>query len=273
MEKVAVLLPVYHKDKVEYIQLAVDSMLNQTYSDIKVFIGIDGPVGDEIKTCLCQYEKNERVHLIWFPENRGLACVLNALLTISFEEGYEYLARMDADDISFLDRIDKQMSFLKQNPEIDVVGGFSVGIDEDGKPRNVITTHPATPEECRKTYAYANPLGHSAVLFRKRFFEKAGLYRPEYRTNQDTLLWFDGLSNDVKMANLQEPILYFRTTSEMLKNRRGGFEKAKKQYVDRLMINRELNYGFKANVYAFCLFIMMISPTFVRKIAYDIFKK
>lgn len=273
MNKIAVLLPVYKKDTVDYLSKAVESILYQTYKEFHLYIGVDGPVGEDIKASLIILDRQERVSVVWFPANRGLACVLNDLLELSFKEGFEFIARMDADDISVLNRFEMQMKFLSEHPDIDVVGGFASGIDEKGDLRNVITKHPETPEECRRIFAYTNPLGHPAVLFRKRFFDKAGLYRPEYRTNQDTLLWYDGLRNDVKMGNVQDVVIYFRTTSDMLKNRRGGLKKAKKQYKDRLMINKGLGYGFKANIYAFGVFVMMISPYFIRKIAYDILKR
>ncbi len=270
---IAVILPVYKKDRQEYLKLAVESILNQTYKDIHLYIGVDGPVGDDLSVYLDDIDEESRITIVWFKTNRGLACVLNDLLDMCFKENYDFIARMDADDISVLSRFEMQMEFLTKHSDVDVVGGFASGIDENGKLRNVITKHPETPEECRRVFAYTNPLGHPAVLFRKSFFDKAGLYRPEYRTNQDTLLWYDGLKKDVKMGNVQDVVIYFRTTSDMLKNRRGGFLKAKKQFKDRLMINKGLGYGFKANIYAFGIFIMMISPYFIRKIAYDILKR
>ena len=273
MNNIAVLLPVYKKDKVDYLSKSVESILYQTYKDFHLYIGVDGPVGADLGDSLKLLERQDKISVMWYPENRGLASVLNDLLTDCFKEGYEYIARMDADDISVLDRFEKQMHFLEQHPDVDVVGGFASGIDENGKLRNVITRHPENPEECRKIFAYTNPLGHPAVLFRKRFFDKAGLYRPEYRTNQDTLLWYDGLRNGVQMGNVQDVVIYFRTTSDMLKNRRGGFKKAKKQLTDRRMINHGLGYGIKANIYAYGIFLMMISPYFVRKLAYDILKR
>lgn len=64
-----------------------------------------------------------KVSVIWFHENRGLACTLNDMLDKCFKEGYEYVARMDADDISLTNRLEKQMDFLHSHPDIDVVGG------------------------------------------------------------------------------------------------------------------------------------------------------
>lgn len=272
--KISVILPVYQKDKVEYIHLSVNSILEQSFGKIKLFIGVDGPVGDDIRQCLIEYGRDERVKVVWFEENRGLACVLNDLLELSFKEGFEFIARMDADDISLPDRFKKQMEFLQRHFEIDVVGGWSLVIDENGTFQGRTCKHPETPDECRKVFAYINPLGHPAVLFRKRFFDKAGcLYRSDHRVNQDTLLWFDGLKKDVKMGNVQEPVIYFRSTNDMYKNRRGGFKKAKKQFFDRLMINRGLKYSFWADIYAFGVFILMISPTFIRKKAYQLMNR
>lgn len=268
-DTIAVILPVYKKDKVEYILLAVDSILNQTYPNVKVFIGVDGPVGQEIKECLGKYDKNQRVNIVWFKENRGLACVLNDLLEICFKEGYEYIARMDADDISLPDRFAKQMSWLAQNPDADVVGGGNYRIDENGeKISGNLISFPLTHEECVKQFAKRNPLGHPAVLFRKRYFDKAGLYRPDHRINQDTLLWYDGLMKGVVMGNVPDAVLYFRVSSDMLNSRRGGWKKAKKQLSDRLMINRGLHYGIKSDIYAIGVFCYMIAPTFIRKIAF-----
>ena len=135
MKKIAVILPVYKNDKVQYIKLSFDSILNQTYKDIHLFIGVDGPVGKDLEECLKMYEQDERVTVEWFKENRGLAIVLNDLLDICFKEGYEYIARMDADDISMPERFEKQMAYLQQHPEIDGVGGAMEGIDENSESR------------------------------------------------------------------------------------------------------------------------------------------
>lgn len=90
MNKVAVILPVYKNDKVPYIKLSFDSILNQTYGNIHLYVGVDGPVGEDLKACLQEYEKDERISVEWFKENRGLAIVLNDLLDICFKAGYEF---------------------------------------------------------------------------------------------------------------------------------------------------------------------------------------
>lgn len=274
MDKIACILPVYRKDKVEYIHFAVDSILGQTYQSLKVYIGVDGPVSETIKDCLESYRKNDRVQIVWFEENRGLACVLNDLLDLCFKEGYELIARMDADDISMTDRLEKQLTYLESHPEIDVVGGSIEEIDENGNSRNKTIVYPEMPEACRAFFSRRNPHAHPAVLFRKSFFDKLNgkKYRPEYRQNQDTMLWYDGMMAGTQHANIPDVVLQFRMTDTMFKKRRNGWAFAKKQFKDRLMINRGLGYGWKADVYGFAMFCMLVSPAWVKKIAYRVFR-
>lgn len=274
MKEIAVILPVYKKDKVEYLNKAIENILYQSYRDIHLFVGVDGPVGDDLRDYLEMQERQCRVSIEWFPENRGLACVLNDLLDICFKDGYEYIARMDADDISMPDRIEKQIAYLETHPEIDVVGGAIEEIDENGNSRNKTIIYPETPEACRAFFAKRNPHAHPAVLFRKSFFNKLNgkKYRPEYRQNQDTMLWFDGMMVGTQHANISDVVLKFRMTDSLFKKRRNGWAFAKKQFTDRLMINRGLHYGFMADVYGFAMFCLLVSPVWVKKIAYRVLR-
>lgn len=272
--KVAVILPVYKKDRMEYLSKATESILYQTYRNIHLYIGVDGPVGEELREGLNILDRQERVNIIWFPENRGLACVLNDLLEVCFKEGYEYIARMDADDISLKDRLEKQMKYMKQHPETDVVGGAIDEIDENGNSRQKTIIYPEGSAECRQFFSKRNPHAHPAVLFRKSFFDKLNgkKYRPEYRQNQDTMLWYDGMMAGTRHANIPDVVLKFRMTNAMFKKRRNGWAFAKKQFTDRLMINKGLGYGRMADIYGFAMFCLLVSPVWIKKIAYRILR-
>ena len=274
VKKVAVLLPVYKKDKVDYLSKAIVSITMQSHKDFHIYIGVDGPVDDDIDAYLVQIVDLNNVTLVRFEENRGLACVLNDLLDICFKEGYEYIARMDADDISLSDRFEKQLTYLEKHPNIDVVGGAICEIDERGNSRNKTIIYPEGPAACRAFFSKRNPHAHPAVLFRKSFFDKleGKKYRPEYRQNQDTMLWYDGMMAGTQHANIPDIVLQFRMTDAMFKKRRNGWAFAKKQFADRLMINRGLGYGWKADVYGFAMFCLLVSPVWIKKIAYKVFR-
>ncbi|WP_294606251.1 glycosyltransferase [uncultured Bacteroides sp.] len=267
---IAVLLSVYKNDKAEFLQLSVDSILNQSYKNITLYIGVDGSIGEKLYKCLEQYEQQKRVNIVYFPENRGLAVVLNDLLALCKEENIEYIARMDADDISLPSRFANQMNYLLLHPEVDIVGGCIEEINEQSERNGKVVTYPLTHQECFKFFRYRDPLAHPAVMFRKSFFDKAKGYRNEYRKNQDTMLWFDGFMNGCIFANLDETVLLFRVTDDFYKNRRNGFKRAKKMLTDRFMINKALHYDWSAYLFSFLMFIMTLTPPFLKKFLYRI---
>lgn len=274
IQPVAVILPVYRKDNPLYVRLAIDSIKNQKYRNLKLYIGVDGPIEVDLKNVVDEITASDRrIETIYFEDNRGLAIVLNDLMKLTFENRYEYIARMDADDISLPDRFEKQIKFLESNPQIDVVGGAISEIDENGNSRNKVIVYPESPKECRSFFAKRNPHAHPAVMFRKSFFEKVGhAYRPEYRQNQDTMLWLDGFANGTNNANIPDVVLKFRMTDSLFKKRRNGWKFAKKQFKDRLHINKVLGYGLSADVFGFAMFILQLSPSWIRKAAYKIFR-
>lgn len=101
----AVLLPIYKNDSLEYFKLSLNSVFSQTFHNYKIFVGVDGEVPYATKTYLQEMDKRGDVEVCWFPKNRGLACVLNDLIAIAHVQGFDYLARMDADDVMLSSRL------------------------------------------------------------------------------------------------------------------------------------------------------------------------
>jgi glycosyltransferase involved in cell wall biosynthesis len=270
MKKIGVLLPVYKNDREDFLHKAVESIIMQTYSGYRLFIGVDGPVNDSVRDYLKMLDVQLRIRVVWFEENRGLACVLNDLIKVAKEDGCDYYARMDADDISVSNRFDLQLKYLEDHPDVDVVGGAINEIDSNEKSLGKKVVYPLTHEECRKFFRYRDPLAHPAVMFRPSFFEKVPYgYRAEYRKNQDTMLWYDGFLNGCVFANLPDVVLNFRVIDDFY-NRRNGWKRAKQMLRDRLKMNKALDYDVSANLFAFAMFCMTISPACVKKILYGI---
>ena len=212
MKVVAILLPVYHGDRVEYFEKSIGSLLNQTYSELKIVVCQDGKLGRELQASIRKYQQQypDRVALICNEINRGLPFVLNDGIRYCRAHKIHYIARMDADDISLPNRISQQLDFLLANKSVDVVGGAIEEIDELGSRRNKLVKYPSTHEKCYKFFQKRDPLAHPTVLFRISFFDKAGMYSEGHVKNQDTYLWYKGFLHGCQFANLSETVLLFR---------------------------------------------------------------
>ena len=270
--KIAVLMSVYKNDKASYLKKSMMSILSQSFRDYKYFISIDGPIGIELRKVL-ESISDSRIEIIESKDNKGLATILNGLLDKCKKEGYEFIARMDADDISVFDRFEKQITFLQMHPNVDMVGGAINEIDEDGNNRGKITRYPCEPDLCRKFFAKRNPVAHPTVMFRRSFFEKVGWkYPTDFVRNEDTRLWHEGYKHGCVIANLPDVLLNFRITDNMFKHRRNGREFAKSQLELRKLIAKDLGYGNMAYIYAYAMYLLMICPSWILKFAYKILR-
>lgn len=266
-----ILMSVYKNDNPEHLKLSVESILNQTYQDFLLFVGVDGSISDGLSEILHGYEDDARVKVFWFNENRGLTAVLNNLLEDGKKMQPAYFARMDADDISKTDRLEKQVKYLESHPGLDVIGGAIEEMEYDGKLNGKVINYPLTNDECFRFFATRNPLAHPAVMFRARFFDKVTSYNASYKKNQDTELWYRAFKAGCKFGNLKDVVLTFRVSKDMYK-RRGGAKFAKEVLDLRKEINRGLGYGIKATLFGYAYYIMAISPGWVKRIAYTVFR-
>lgn len=271
-KKLSVIMSLYNSDELEFVKLAVESILGQTYKDFDFYIQYDGPIRSDVDEYFSSLT-DERIKIRKRAENKGLAQSLNDLLALVMPHDYEYIARMDADDISLPERFTKQVEFLRAHLEVDMLGGAINEIDEDGANRGKVTKYPCGAEECRAFFAKRNPVAHPTVMFRRSFFEKTGWgYPTDFVRNEDTRLWHEGYKHGCVIANLPDVLLHFRMTDAMFTQRRNGKAFAKSQLELRKMINRDLQFGFMANVYAYAMYMLMISPAWLLKLAYRVLR-
>ncbi len=174
--KVSVIMSVYNGER--YLKEAIGSILNQTFKDFEFIIVDDGSIdrtSEILKECA---EKDERIRIITNSENIGLTKSLNK--AIKFAKG-EYIARMDADDISLPERLKKQVDFLTNYPNFGLVGCNAIVIDEKGNfVKNVILS-----EELNSALKKRNRLVHGSVMFRRAVIEKTGGYNEQIFYAQD----------------------------------------------------------------------------------------
>jgi glycosyltransferase involved in cell wall biosynthesis len=265
--RLAVIMSIYKNDRLSYVKESVESILNQTYSKFDFYIIYDGHIADDIDAYITSIKDN-RIQITRRTENLGLAQSLNDLLKIVLPRGYEYIARMDADDISIQDRFAKQVAFLSTNPAIDCVGTCAIEITSNGD-EYFRKQMPETNEQCLKLFKKRDCLIHPTVMFRRVYFDKAGLYPIDTYFGEDTIMWAQGFKAGLKFANIQDYVFKFRIDDDFF-NRRRGWKHAISILSLRRRVNKMLNFGFIAYVYAFLYALVKMMPTQILNIIYKI---
>lgn len=196
--KITVLMPVYNCEL--YIKEALDSILNQTFSDFE-FIIIDDASTDSTVSLIRSYN-DARIYLVEKSLNTGLTNSLNHGLSIA--KG-EYIARMDGDDISLPERFARQVAFLDKNPEVIVCGSNFRFIGTQN-----VTVLPQENEKIKLRLLKGNCIAHPSVMMRKQVLEEFKVvYNIEKEPAEDFDLWVRLLAIG-KLHNLQEVLLNYR---------------------------------------------------------------
>jgi len=197
--KISVVMSVYNAEK--YLHEAIESILNQTFTDFEFIIINDGSTDRSLE--IIESFKDERIVLI-NQSNTGLAKALNIGIDKSKSN---FIARIDADDIAFHDRLKEQYKLFKENPEYVIIGCNAKTIDIGG---NYIynTSLPINDYECKKKLP-ETPFIHPSVMFRKDVFYKAGQYPERMLTGQDYVL-INRMAKYGKFYNIKEPLMKYR---------------------------------------------------------------
>jgi glycosyltransferase involved in cell wall biosynthesis len=182
--KVTVLMSVYNGEK--YLRQAVDSILNQTFTDFE-FIMVDDGSTDATKAILDSYT-DPRIVRLTNETNIGLTASLNRGLKIARGT---YIARMDADDISLPERLRRQVQFLDSHPDIGVLGTKFEVIDDLGRPhpRSAADSWPTQPGMVSWLLFFRCSIAHPTVMVRRAVYERLNGYNPEFLQAQDYELW------------------------------------------------------------------------------------
>lgn len=200
MNEITVLMPVYNGEK--YLKEAMDSILTQTLKKFEFLIIDDGSTDSSVD--IINSYKDDRIRLISIS-NSGVAKALNYGLKMA---SGKYIARMDADDISYSDRLKIQYDFMKQNPDYLVIGSNINYITESGDFLFHFTQIPHSHEEILETCKIQCPFSHSVVFMQKDAVMECGGY-PEVYNFEDHLLWIKLLEKG-KMCNLDMTLSNYR---------------------------------------------------------------
>lgn len=201
---VSVIITAYNAEK--FIREAVDSILDQTYSNWELILINDfssdrtGAIFTEIK------KRDSRVKIITNPANLGRAISRNRGLDLA--QG-EYIAILDADDVSVGNRLEKQVTFLEKNASVFLVGTGAIKINEEGK---VIGYHnPICSDfKVKKLLSKRNCIYHSSVMFRKTSVR----YREKFPFSQDYDFYLQLLAENKNLTNIPEKLLKYRIVEQ-----------------------------------------------------------
>src|SRR5690606_30610444 len=220
MIEFSVLMSVYKKDNPIWLKEALDSMVNQTLLPSEILIVQDGPITEELSNILTEYQtKYTIIRTHAFETNRGLGLTLRDGLLLT---KYDYVARMDSDDVSVLNRFERQVAYFKANPKVDVVGSSIIEFEDDPYTSTILRKLPETHEEVFEFSKKRCPVGHSSVMFKKSAVLRAGNYRDFYLV-EDYDLWVRMLNSGAIFYNFPDCITYMRVNKDFYR-RRGGIK-------------------------------------------------
>lgn len=241
LPKVTILLPVYNAEK--YVSQAIDSILKQTFEDFELLIINDGST-DESEEIIFSF-KDPRIRYLKNTQNRKLVDTLNK--GIESARG-EYIARMDADDISLPARLQKQVSFLDNNPLVGVCGTWYQNF---GVRNNVVKT--PVDDTSIKTFLFFNsPFCHPTVVFRKELLLRHNLKYDNILYAEDYMLWVK-LSRLTEMANMPEVLLLYREHEKNISSTNRPNQVRNANVIRSVYLEQEFGNKFSKSVYSeFC---------------------
>lgn len=217
----SVLISVYKKEKVEYLKEALQSIINQTLKPTEIVIVKDGLLTKELDKCIENFQREypKLFKILAFKENRGLGLALRDGVKSC---KYEYIARMDSDDISKPNRFEKQFSYIQKHPETALLGTWITEFSKDEKKPDTITQLPCNHLEIIKFAKRRNPFRHMTVIYKKQAVIDSGNYRA-FLWFEDYDLWIRMLQKGYITTNIPEYLVNVRADKDMFA-RRGGWQ-------------------------------------------------
>lgn len=238
MKNYSVLMSVYKNDNPQFLKESIESIINQTITTNDFVIVKDGKLTSQLDYIIQEYVNiyPEVFNIVELEENVGLGKALS--IGIDYCQN-ELVARMDADDFSIKNRIEKELEYLEKHIDVDLIGTQSFEFTNDIRSPLQYNTFPVDHESIVKYAHSRNPYSHPSVIFKKSKVLEAGNYQDAYLC-EDYDLWIRMIQNGCKCANLNEYLFAVRVSEDFFK-RRGGVKYVKS--INNLM-KRNMKNGF-----------------------------
>ena len=235
MTQFSVLMSVYYKEQAEYLDKALESVLiNQSLKPSELVLVADGQLTNELYRTIDKYkERFSNLKLVQLPQNVGLGKALNEGL---MHCSYEWVARMDSDDISTPDRFEKQFEHIKSHPDIDVLG---TALSEFESNPNEITAIKQCPKNIDSYIKFRSPLNHATVVYKKSVVLSVGGY-VHCPYMEDYHLWIRLYASGWKLTSLEDSLYLCKMDSDTFQ-RRGGKQYVKSEYqIQELLLSSKI---------------------------------
>lgn len=216
MPKLSVIMSVYNEPP-EWLHIAIQSILDQSYSDFEFIIINDNPEKPDNDRILREFsEKDNRVVIITNAKNIGLTKSLNQGLKVA--KG-EYIARMDADDMSLPLRFERQVTFLDNHPEILCVGSWTTSIDQNGNRLNNVCRYESDYRWVRAQFIQNSQISHPTAMFHRIINNELVQYDETVRYAQDYSLMVSIMQYG-EITNLPEVLFCYRNSDSQITSSR-----------------------------------------------------
>lgn len=196
---VTIAIPVYNCER--FIKQSITSVLNQTYKNFELIVTDDGSTDNTLG--VLQSIHDPRLKVISDGENRGISYRLNQQIDLA--HGF-YFVRMDGDDLMFPNRVEEQLKFMQNHPEIDVCGSKAVVIGDKNEILGMRGTA-KSPQNIKDVFLYGRFI-HPTVMGKIEWFRK-WRYRENMSGCEDLDLWIRSY-DESNFSNMEEPLLFYR---------------------------------------------------------------
>ena len=267
--KFSVLMSVYGKDNPLDFKTALESVtVLQTLKPAQAVIVQDGPVPAEIDAIIAEVESRAadiEFTVLKKETNAGLAAALNSGISLC---KYDWIARMDSDDISTADRFEKQVEFLSRNTDITVLGGmiaeFETEVGDITSERRVGITH----DEILNMARSRTPMNHVSVMYSKRSVLAVGRYCEDFGKLEDYKLWVDLLAAGERFANIDDVIVNVRIGKGFIERRSNKREIQDWDMLQSYLLKSAFITKRKAFINKIYIRAFIYMPGWLKKIAY-----
>lgn len=265
MKAYSVLMSVYYKEKAEYLKESMESIWAQSCPTDDFVLVCDGGLTPQLNQVIDEQKKKHKktLQVIRLEQGVGLGRALNHGMKYCT---HEIIARMDSDDISKTQRMERQLMAMEEQ-QADMVGSAVEEFTDSIEQVTVIRKMPETSEEIRSFAGKRNPFNHPSMMYRKSAVLAAGGYQ-DCPMFEDYYLWARMLKAGFQGYNLQESLLYMRAGADMYQ-RRGGFTYAKLSFQFRTKLKRMgISTWSEYFVSAFGQVFISLIPNGMREIFY-----